>query len=310
MNSNYKIRNVCPACCGENINMLGSTRDRHYKIPGVWSYGACNGCGLIRLNPMPTSQYLMTLYPSEFYAHKKNVNTYLNFKEVMRRTLFRTNLFKDPSFNGPGRILDYGCGTGWSLVKFKELNWDCIGIEPSITAAKTGNEYYNLNIIPGTIHTIHTISINLDNFDYIRSNHSLEHDPDIRETLSKLIKLLNHGAKIAIGVPNADSLAFKIFGKYWWYFGAPVHTYCLTKNHLKAILEEFGLKILSVRYTGNFAGLLGSFQIFMNRNNPDKSSTEGFFYNSPLLIFIAQICAIILNFCKQGDSIEIVAERV
>ena len=298
------MNQTCPCCGGHEFNVIGVTRDRHYRIEGDWSYGVCICCNLTQLVPMPTTEELIKLYPSNFYAYSKNA-LHLDFlKTILKKTIFRTNRFLDPDFKKPGRILDYGCGTGWSMVNFSESGWDCLGIEPSLEAASYGSRAHKLKILNGTIHTIKEA---IGQFDYIRSNHALEHDPDVRMTLNKLVLHLKPGGRITIGIPNASGLAYKIFGKYWWYFGTPVHTYCFGVEHMNKMLTNLGLTVERIRYVGNYTGILGSIQIYLNRNRENKISTDGFFIKFIPFIFIFQIVAIFLNYFQLGDAIEITA---
>ena len=299
-----KMNQTCPCCGGHNFKVIGVTRDRHYKIQGDWKYGVCISCNLTQLVPMPTTEELIKLYPNNFYAYNKNAFRMEFLKSILKRTIFRTNLFLDPHFKEPGRVLDYGCGTGWSLINFSKAGWDCLGIEPSPEASSYGSRTHQLNILNGTIHTI---TESIGNFDYIRSNHALEHDPDVGLTLNKLALHLKPGGRITIGIPNANSLAYKLFGKYWWYFGAPVHTYCFGVEHMNKMLTDLGLTLERVRFVGNYTGFLGSIQIYLNRKNINKISTDGLFIKFIPLIIFFQIIAIILNFFRMGDAVEITA---
>jgi SAM-dependent methyltransferase len=297
----------CPICESLERKQLYLTRDRHFKIPGEWSVAKCLGCGLVQISPMLDSDALMELYPKNFYAFQDLAKKNQGFRELIKRLLFPTLLVKDPKFNQPGKVLDSGCGTGWALMKFKEQGWECVGVEPSKAAAQFGVEHYGLDIKAGTVNTVELPN---RSFDYIRSNHSLEHDPVPGETLDVFRRLIKPDGVLLIGVPNIGGLFARLFGRYWWYLGAPVHAYNFTLPHLKKLLLSHGFEVVRVRYTGNYGGVIGSLQIFLNRNDQTLASTDGRLINSSIAKVIGQGISAIANLFHQGDAIEIIARPV
>jgi SAM-dependent methyltransferase len=295
---------LCPVCDDTHRESIFRTRDRHFKIPGEWTVARCTGCGLVQIDPMLTTQQLMALYPTDFYAFQDLAKKQKGLVATLKRLLFPTVYTNDPPLPRPGRILDSGCGTGWALLKFKELGWDCIGVEPGANAAKFGREHYDLDVRAGTVLTE---KFPTAHFDYIRANHSLEHDPDAGDTIAEFRRILRGDGKLLIGVPNFDSLPARWFGRYWWYLGAPVHTYNFSVRHLSRLLNRYGFEVESIRYAGNFAGLVGSLQIYLNRNRPELASTDGWFVNSAISRIVGQAVAVLINLFRRGDAIEIVA---
>ncbi len=249
----------------------------------------------------------MPLYPSDFYAFQEQKSTSEEgVARKLKRALMPSLYVRDPEFDTPGRLLDSGCGTGWSLLKFKRLGWECIGVEPSAAAALIGRERYRLDIRAGTVHTERFPD---EHFMYIRCNHSLEHDPDPGATLREFRRILRKDGRLLIGVPNIDSAPARWFGKYWWYLGAPVHTYNFSSAHLSRLLKRHGLAVECVRYTGNYAGIVGSLQIYLNRRRPERTSSEGWVFNSKLCRVAGQAVSVILNALGRGDSIEVISKR-
>lgn len=298
----------CPICKSNERELFIETIDRHYNIKGNWKIGKCCNCDLVQLVPMLSAQDLIKLYPEEeYYAYDISKHKQL-LKKFLKKIFVPTLLVKDPKFDKPGNILDYGCGTGWALLNFKNKGWDCTGIEPSRIASMIGREQLHLEIFEGTFHTIDDNLIN-KKFDYIRANHSLEHDPDIDKTIHKFFDHLSSSGKILIGVPNINSFPFKLFKKYWWYLGAPVHTYNFSTKHLESLLNKNGFDVLKVRYCGNYTGILGSIQMYFNRNKPNQNPLNGFIFNFPLFIIVAQLFAFIFNLFQLGDAIEVTAQK-
>jgi SAM-dependent methyltransferase len=304
MSSQISDLQECPLCQSRDRIELYRTRDRHYRIAGEWSVCRCTGCDLIQLSPMLTTEQLMRLYPTTFYAYQDLAKKSDGLAGRLKKWIFPSLYVRDPTFRAPGTVLDSGCGTGWALLPFRSRGWRCVGVEPSVEAAKFGREQYGLDIFGGTVHDA---AFQSASFDYIRSNHSLEHDPAPGRTLAEFRRIIRDSGKLLIGVPNYSGLAAKVFRKYWWYLGAPVHTFTFTRRHLERLLERNGFVVEHVRYTGNYGGVIGSIQIFLNRNRPCRTSTEGWLISSNPARVIGQALSCALNAMRLGDAIEIVA---
>lgn len=298
------LNHPCPVCGEAKREFVFVARDHHYGIPGEWNVARCTGCAMLQLDPMLSYDELLSLYPDNYYAFQENANKHGSLLERAKRFFFASLFVRDPEFRKPGRVLDSGCGTGWSLVSFKKKGWDCVGVEPNATAAKFGRSFYDVSIAVGTVLTERFPD---RHFDYIRSNHSLEHDPDAGRTIAEFRRIISDDGKLLIGVPNIDSLPARWFGQYWWYLGVPVHTYQFSLHYLTTLLTEHNFTVETVRYAGNCGGLIGSLQIYLNRKNPSLISTDGFLMNTALVKVVGQLLSAILNAFKQGDAIEVVA---
>ena len=74
------------------------------------------------------------------------------------------------------------------------------------------------------------------------------------------------------------------------------------------LLKKNGFQIINVRYCGNVTGTLGSLQIYLNRNNHDKTSLDGWLIKFPPFMILGQIIAVLFNLLKKGDAIEVTAK--
>ena len=296
----------CPNCESNHIEHFIRVPDRHYGIKGEFNNAVCYACSLVFLDPMPNEEELSKFYPEDSYY---SFHVDINYKEPLLKRLIKSIFLlniktKDPKFYNPGKILDIGCGNGWTLNEYKQKGWEVAGVEPSETAAKIGNKA-GLNIHSGNL-----LSANYDDnrFDYIRSNHSFEHIPNPNEVLSEVFRILKSDGKLFIGVPNINGINSKLFKAYWYYLGAPVHTFNYSPSTLTSILEKNGFKVKKVTYNSNYAGILGSIQIYLNRNK-NLASDKGFVYNFIPFRIIASIIAKIENLFRIGDCMELIAEK-
>lgn len=297
----------CPACDSPGKEPYLVVPDRHYGIPGHFSYSACTSCGLIFSDPMPNNDELMAYYPEDtYYSYSiKYKSQEPAWREWLRRALFLNYRTKDPQFATPGKMLDIGCGNGWFIYIMRGKGWDVKGVEPSRAGAETGRRSGGLDIHHGDL-----ISAGYPDasFDYIRSNHSFEHIPNPNEVLREIHRVLKPGGKVFIGVPNINSTNGKVFGRFWYYFGAPVHTFNYSDKTLPVMLKRHGFKNIKVNYNSNYSGILGSIQIWLNRNS-GKSSDKGFVFNFFPFKVVAGFFSKVSNVFRSGDCIEVIFEK-
>jgi len=281
--------------------------DRHYGNPGTFAYWICTNCTLEFLDPMPSGEELMAFYPQEsYYAYTTDITKPdPAWKRTIRAVLFLEYATKDPSFERPGRMLDVGCGNGWFIYDMKQKGWDVKGVEPSKVAAEAGRRMGNLDIHHGDLISA---GYPADSFDYIRFNHSFEHIPNPVETLQEVRRVLKPGGKALIGVPNIASLTAKLFGKYWYYLGAPVHTFNYSGKTLADLVSKQGFNKVETKYNGNWRGVVGSLQIIVNWNS-NKASDVGYIQKIWLFRVVSGFIAKSLNLFRTGDVVEVIFQK-
>jgi predicted SAM-dependent methyltransferase len=293
----------CILCKSLDARLCLRGRDYHYGIPGEFSLVRCVRCGLVHLDPIPTTDELADFYAQDYYAYQP-VKRPGKLKRLIRRFLGITIKNHDPKFQQPGEFLDIGCGSGDYLHKMSIEGWSVKGVEPSKFGAEEGRRS-GLNIFNGTLHEAKFRS---DAFDYVRSNHSFEHVPNPVEVLDEIFRILKPDGRLYVGIPNIDSLPYRIFGKYWWHLGIPVHTYSYSVSTMSALLRQSGFEVVMVYFNSNFTSVLGSLQIYVNRNK-GKRSIDGRLIKNRVLMFGANIISKILDLIGQGDVIEIIARK-
>lgn len=296
---------ACPLCRGEFTAHLSNTFDLHYGLPGEWDYQRCRHCAVVFLNPAPSAEFLGKSYDDSYYS-------YQDFEapkrwQVWLRTLIGYNPAStgDPKFARPGRMLDIGCGSGAFLYKMKLAGWETHGVEIGARAAEIGNSKYQLNIQAGTMLTARLPEAY---FDYIRLNHSFEHILNPREVLDRIHRHLAPHGLLFIGVPNADGLPSKLFGKYWWNLGPPVHPFNYSRQTLTQLLQQHGFEVVRYRTNSNFAGILGSLQMALNARRGVRADT-GKLFSNPVAKLLAHWLAKLFDLFRSGDCLEITARK-
>lgn len=292
---------ICPLCGSGEQLVVYVTRDRHYGIKGEFTVVRCSSCSLVRLSPMPSEKELASYYPEDFYAYQPISATNRGMRYMLRRVFLCAIRTKDPRFAVPGTLLDLGCGSGAFLAQYRKRGWEAWGVELNTRAATYGRAVEGLNIFGGSLLEAKLPS---NYFDYIRANHSLEHIPNPNDTLRELRRIIKPTGLLHIGVPNIDSVNARVFGRYWWYLGAPVHTFNYSRNTLIRLARKNGFTPIRVKYNSDYGGTVGSLQIVLNRNCARKS-TEGLVINSTPIKVVGQWVAKLFDVIRQGDVIEV-----
>jgi SAM-dependent methyltransferase len=253
---------------------------------------------------MPTLAYLERAYPAEYYAHQAVPGTGSVATKILRRLIFYAPKHTgDPKFRNPGRMVDIGCGAGEFLLKMRIRGWEVQGVEMSRAAAEAGRRLYGLDIVGGTLGEAQLPSAT---FDYVRLNHSFEHMTDPIQALTEIRRIIKPRGRLFIGVPNGDSLAAQVAGRYWWNLGPPVHPFTYNPATLSRLLREAGFAIERLSFNSSFAGLVGSLQIYLNRGTK-RPSHVGWAMGCFPLRLAGHWTAKILDLFRMGDCIEITA---
>lgn len=292
----------CPLCHSSDTHPRHRARDPHYGIKGEFDIYTCHTCGLYFLNPMLSDDELAPMYPTDYYAYQDQFER-PNISRV-RKLLGLEIKTRDPLFPRPGRILDIGCGTGWFLADMRTAGWETYGVEIGESAAVIAQKQ-GLDVHAGDLFSAKYPS---DFFDYVRSNHSLEHMSNPREVLAEIRRILKPEGKVHIGVPNVDSLPARIFGTKWWGLCPPVHTHGYSPKTLSLLLEQSGFKVERLLHNSNHTGILGSLQIVANQRT-GRPASQGGLINNMALKGVTFLLARFLDALHLGDGMEITAVK-
>jgi SAM-dependent methyltransferase len=304
----YRLRE-CPLCNGQDFAPLLRARDYHYGNSGEFTQSQCTHCSLAFLDPMYEEAELAGFYPRDYYAFtdrfaaapparslKTKISRFLGPPEHRTR---------DPKFDRPGRMLDIGCGAGWFLFQMREQGWDVKGVEPSVQAAEFGRSKKGLDIFPGSLLDA---KFPAGSFDYVRMNHSFEHMEHPNQILDEVYRILADNGRLMIGVPNRDSFAARLFGRFWYHLALPVHTFSYSVQTLTQMLSKHGFKVERVIFNTEQTPLLGGLQIYLNRRQASPSF-QGRLTNSRLALILSYWAARLQNLLHVADVIEITATK-
>ncbi len=247
----------CPLCGSEeNVARLEaadptstyepeSLSGRRYRFLVV----RCISCGLTYTNPRPDASCIHRFYPSDYKPHRRPAQleratrpqARIWERVLGRRCRERRGILP---WNGTGRLLDFGCGSGSYLKRMANLGWDVVGLDAAVGAVRQVQEALGL---PALVGSLPHSELKPCSFEIITMWHSLEHVHEPLAVLREAYRLLVPGGKLIVAAPNMDSWAFRHFGPAWFGLDLPRHLTHFTPTTLMLTLQTAGLRIEEVR---------------------------------------------------------------
>ncbi len=204
---------------------------------------SCLQCGHLFIHPVPLvkldERTMDTIEDAEFSGNK--FFQALHEKLVINREIRTVRKFLTTE---KPRLLDIGCGTGWTTSLWQKNGFDVIGLEPSSSRAKKAQELYKINVSTEHIENFKSSEL----FDVVVMRHLLEHIEEPKDILNKARSFLKPDGVLIIVIPNIDCIGRHIFKENWAWI-LPWHLHFYTTRTLSLLLKNLGYKKLSVYQT-------------------------------------------------------------
>ena len=228
----------CPVCGTSNVTPIAQRDDKTGEPLNVVQ---CAGCGLGRIDPMPSIESLQQWY-KERYREDYKAATAPRLTHVLRAgrlALQRWNwLTRQQGFVSPSRSLDIGASSGEFVYLLKSRAIAAQGLEPHHGYSAHAREHLGLDIMTGTLHE------RLDEFprgcfDLISLFHVLEHLPDPVQSLKRIREHLSDQGRVYLEVPDMAAMCSPANA----FFRA--HTLYFTAQSLMQTAQAAGFKVLA-----------------------------------------------------------------
>ncbi len=254
----------CPICKGEVWSMRHEhLRDRLFDLPGEFSVWECEGCGVLRLWPVPPD--LGAHYPDDYGPHRVHRERYVRrpwhlawgssfsgrgpvrsaARRLLRHNYAAVNMWTYLDVP-PRSIFDYGCGSAHFLGGASQLGVHILGMDVSQAAVGKAVE----RGIPCLLGSYEDLSGVTERFDIVRGWHVLEHVSDPVRALAALRPLLEPDGRLVIAVPNAHSATAELFGRDWYPLDAPRHLWGFNEQSLRLAFAAAGYAVERVVHDG------------------------------------------------------------
>ena len=320
----------CEICDGELVPHIGAARDVHYRIGGHYEILRCKGCNLQILKKWRTLD-ILTIYDkiSDYYAYsgppgpskitkikdiwlRRRMGLSISHCKISNRViatllspLLQRQYWWLPEQNTSiEKFIDVGCGSGKNVALMHSFGFESWGTDISLSASRN-EKREGPNLVIGDFAEAR---LPLNHFDLVISDHAIEHMPDQIFVFSKLRSLLNDAGLAYISVPNTESLSARIFGRYWYFLGAPLHAVNYSPRTIRAVAAKVGLDVVEIQSEGNYQELLGSLQAFANRKT-NKTSSQGLIWNSKLFRLLGFLWGLMMSYLGLGSNLKVVLRK-
>ncbi|MCL6544653.1 MAG: class I SAM-dependent methyltransferase [Bryobacteraceae bacterium] len=216
--------------------MIGSKDRRGAPLLTV----LCQGCGLARVEPLPSREQLAAFYRERYRLEYKGVYEPRPYHVLRAGRLARERIQRlAPHLAGVSRVLDIGCGGGELLYLLRAAGRATAGIEPNLRYGAYARDQLGLDVHIGLIEDQ---QFPAGSFGGITLFHVLEHLPDPVHTLAHIRPWLLPQGFLAIEVPNFASTlehpAHRFHRAHLFYFNAATLELCASRAGFSAIHLE------------------------------------------------------------------------
>ncbi len=226
--------------------MVLSRGDLNLDAEGLFTVCECVTCGHQYLNPRPTREHMPRYYQGDYDQHspasppagiRARDKTYGHGKRL--RLIER--------YVSGGRLIDVGCGAGGFLVAASARHhWDCLGIEPSSSAAE-GCRRLGLDVLSASWEEA---DLPPSSADAVTMWEVIEHLHDPVVAVHKAAEVLRSGGILVVSTPNRDSLDARLFGETWVGYELPRHLQMFRQADLEGLMRSAGLTPVEVAVPG------------------------------------------------------------
>ncbi|WP_158230593.1 bifunctional 2-polyprenyl-6-hydroxyphenol methylase/3-demethylubiquinol 3-O-methyltransferase UbiG [Mycobacterium sp. shizuoka-1] len=222
------------AClCGARGGQLVAERDR-YGLPSPSVL--CLECGVVRTSPRLADDSLSAFYDHEYRPlYTGSVQAQDKFLELQRIRGENINHFLTGVLPAGSRVVDIGCGAGFTLLSFRESGHRVAGCDLGSTFLDAGRSR-GLDLRHGD----HTSLADLAPFDLVILCHVFEHIADPRKLMDDLKPMLAPGGLVYIELPGLRAIPGS-FGDPLRYF-QNAHLWNFDLGSLTAVLAGYGYR--------------------------------------------------------------------
>lgn len=228
----------CPACNGTTGSLL---TQRDGKSGQPLTVLQCAGCGLGRVDPLPTAEDLARWYASH-YREEYKAATAPRLPHVLRAARIAAERWgwasAQADFVHPRRSLDVGASSGEFVYLLTRIGVDATGIEPHAGYARFAHQTLGLDVRQGPL-ADWVDRLEHESFELVSMFHVLEHLADPLGALGAMGRILTPGGLLYIEVPDASRMG----SPRNTFFRA--HTLYFTANTLRALAEAAGFAVVA-----------------------------------------------------------------
>ena len=237
---------ACSLCGSSGYRTIATGTDREYgtTTDECWILG-CLDCGLLYLSPRPRQSELGRIYPKAYHSYILKTGTGTGrWRGRAAKKRFRRILLDHFVWHGMVRVLDVGCGNGWSLDLFQSVaprRIDPMGVEIDRTACRIAR-HRGHQILEGRFEDVELPH----QFDLINMTHVIEHLADPKAAVAKAAAALDPGGHLVLETPNTGAWEFRFFRQgAWGAYHIPRHWHFYNHRTIEQLGKSAGLRLVA-----------------------------------------------------------------
>ncbi|HEX4128524.1 MAG TPA: class I SAM-dependent methyltransferase [Pirellulales bacterium] len=249
-----EVEAACRACGAATVaRWQRAARETHWLRH-------CAACDVARTMPEVPADELSDYYGQQYYGPGS-----LRFAKPLERAVAwfrqRRALGLHRQAGRPGKVLDIGCGRGWTLTNLRASGWDVQGVELSREAAEHARQELKLPVATDGFdaHCYPT-----GEFDLVIVWHVLKHLPYPLKALDEIARFLKPGGMLALAAPNLDGLQARLTRWSWFHLDLPRHRAHFTAAGLRRELAQRGLHAVREEHSALEQNVFGWIQSVLN----------------------------------------------
>jgi SAM-dependent methyltransferase len=210
--------------------------------PTNFKLEACQSCGLIMQNPLPTPEQLTKGYSAEYAPYRPawKESGWPLWKVLRELTTWR-RMRRLQRYGKGKKLLEVGCGAGDFLYSANRAGWDVRAVEYSDALAQSLRSELNFDVRAGDLAP--GLWEN-GSFDAVILWSVLEHLRNPLEALSTASAYLKAGGAVFIQIPTLYGVKQGMrFQQYWALLDLPRHLSFLGKERLADLCDQAGMQL-------------------------------------------------------------------
>jgi SAM-dependent methyltransferase len=213
---------------------------------GEFSYVRCTGCGLVRLDPMPSAADAAALYDDSYFtasAHRGYAD-YVADERIHRRNA-RRHLRRLAAVGAqpPGRLLEVGAAAGFLLDEARSQGWQVAGTDVAGSMRDAAWELHGIDVAPA----VGELHLPPGSIDAVLAKQVLEHLADPLTLLTELRGCMRPGALLSVETWDRGALVARAFGRRWQQVNPPSVLWLWDATQLQHVVERAGFVVVRCR---------------------------------------------------------------
>jgi 2-polyprenyl-3-methyl-5-hydroxy-6-metoxy-1,4-benzoquinol methylase len=230
-----RVSHACPIC--------GDTGTLPFLTKNGFAIARCARCDVLRVDPIPTDEFLRAHYQDPAYFDGAAEQGYQNYADLEKALLphFRRRLRNIEKHLPKGRLLDFGCAAGYFLQVAQAAGWQVVGVELAQEMAQRAAQSVHAPIVSALDELTEC------HFDVITLWEVIEHLPQPLALLRQLHECLRPGGMLMLSTPNAGHWQAIRAPEGWISYRPPSHLFYFTARTLEDTLRRAGFEAISIQ---------------------------------------------------------------